>query len=126
MWSGLLFVEAGTADACFRRNKIIEELVSTLCCPRHAHLGVATTNCYSTPSHLVRPPQRMFPRGSLALKIPVEVCRKERLRCFASSARSAARSKGSHYDALMLPKNATKQQVKAKFYEVRVHNELQI
>lgn len=30
MWSGLLFVEAGTADACFRRNKIIEELVSTL------------------------------------------------------------------------------------------------
>ncbi|OWZ68734.1 hypothetical protein AYX14_02272 [Cryptococcus neoformans] len=60
----------------------------------------------------------MFQRGSLALKIPIQACGKERLRGFASSARNAARTKGSHYDALMLPKNATKQQVKAKFYEL--------
>lgn len=84
----------------------------------YAHLRVATTNCCSTTSHLARSPHRMLLRGSLVLKIPAQACGKDRLRCFASSALSAARLKGSHYDALMLPNNATKQQIKAKFYEV--------
>jgi hypothetical protein len=38
-------------------------------------------------------------------------------RSFSTTARRSAQPVG-HYDALKLPKNATKQQVKARFYEV--------
>ncbi|WVQ80473.1 hypothetical protein IAT38_002578 [Cryptococcus sp. DSM 104549] len=39
-------------------------------------------------------------------------------RGFSSTARRAARHVPSHYEALKLPHNATRQQVKAKFYEL--------
>ncbi|KAK8845375.1 hypothetical protein IAR55_006088 [Kwoniella newhampshirensis] len=59
------------------------------------------------------------PSGGGSIAAGPSTLRSPLSRSFSTTSRQHARTHGvSHYDALKLPKNATKQQVKARFYEL--------